>query len=79
MKTETNVIFNLRFVGSRQDMNMNLIKQRITAMAHHGHVPTTPLCALCQGYTWNVSSPSPTVLIKVNLLELILEGGMTSR
>lgn len=68
MKTETNVIFNLWLVGNRQDMNMNLIKPRITAVAHHGHVPATPLCVLCQGYTWNISSPSQTVLIKANLL-----------
>lgn len=55
-------------------MNMNLIKQCVTAAARPGPMPATSLHVFFQGYTWNLSSPSRTVLIKVNLLELLLEG-----
>lgn len=55
-------------------MNMNLIKQCVTAAARPGPMPATSLRVFFQGYTWNLSSPSRTVLIKVNLLELLLEG-----
>lgn len=53
---------------------MNLIRQCVTAAAHPGPTPAASLRAFFQGYTWNLSSPSQTVLIKANLLELLLEG-----
>ncbi|TNN04523.1 hypothetical protein EWB00_002069, partial [Schistosoma japonicum] len=59
MKTLTNVMLIVGSSENRQDMNMNLISNAITAGAHQRPVPA-PTFAPCQGYTWNVSSPPKT-------------------